>query len=284
MRQFTLNRLLLLLRAFMVTLVIMLVMHIICSFTVNKFTDDLWKQLGISQQDGTENIKTSFLNNYFQYYGARNAKNIVTGNRAAVAKDLLGYCKKYVSSQAFKSEYDKLRLNAKPAEPEKKTVRTKEEIRKEKIKETEDAIKKMETAMKDMTPDMQKIMKSSLEVYEQQIKDYKDPKSEMIEIFVSAEKYEVERQQKNYEEQYQQWENDYPADVKEIIRKRLQRYLDIASTVDFNAALVEKNHKMIFVKPAYESKPSDWKMIFRAGREIYDVTKPFVQQWLNELK
>jgi len=284
MKQFSLNGILAILRAFIIVLLIALTTHLLSSFTVNRFAEDFWKQLGISQQAGTDNIKTSFLNNYFQYYGARNAKNIAIGNRAAVAKDLLVYSKSYLSSTAFKAEYEQLRADSKPAEPEKKTVRSKEEIRNEKIKETEDALKKLEASMKDMTEDMKKIMKPSLELYQQQIKDYKDPKNEMIGYYVMAEKYEVEKQQKDYEENYKKWEENYPVNVNELIKKRLKQYIDLSATVDFNAALIEKNRKMVFVKPAYEAKPADWKMIFRAGKEVNEVTKTFVQQWLNELK
>ncbi len=284
MKQLSLPRLLNLLRIFIIILVTTFISHLLLSFTVTKYADDLWKQLGISQQAGTDNIKTSFLNNYLQHYGARNIKNIAAGNRAAVAKDLLEYSKKYISSPQFKTAYEELRMSLKPQAPERTTPRGKDEIRKEKIAETEASLKKMEAGMKDMTADMQKIMEPTLELFRQQLKDYKDPKNEMIDLYVMSEKFTVEQKIKDYEERTKKWEQDYPADVKFLVKKRLQHYLDLSATVDFNAALVEKYRKMVFVKPAYESKADDWKMIFRAGKEVNDVSRPFAQQWLSELK
>src|SRR5262245_59796020 len=112
------------------------------SFTTSRnLADDFWKQLGMTKEQGMDGRKQSFLNGYLYYYGARNAKNIAAGNRAAIAKDLLNYTKQYISSDVFRKEYESMRRNAKPVEPELKS-RTKEEIRKEKIEETETSIKK----------------------------------------------------------------------------------------------------------------------------------------------
>jgi hypothetical protein len=57
----------------------------------------------------------------------------------------------------------------------------------------------------------------------------------------------------------------------------------VAGTVDFNAELVEKDRKKKFVNRAYEGKNYEWKMIFRAGKDVYDVAKVFAEQWLKEL-
>jgi hypothetical protein len=112
------------------------------SFTTSQnIADDFWKQLGMSKDQGTDAVKQSFLNGYLYYYAAKNAKNIATNNRVAIAKDLLSYTKQYVSSPAFKKEYDQMRNGGKPEAPEEKLI-TKEEVRKEKIAETEKSIKK----------------------------------------------------------------------------------------------------------------------------------------------
>ena len=68
-------------------------------------TDDIWKMLGISRQNGTEGIKNSFLNGYLYYYGVKNAKNIAVNDRAAIATDLLNYTKEYISGPEFKKQY-----------------------------------------------------------------------------------------------------------------------------------------------------------------------------------
>ncbi len=60
--------------------------------------------------------------------------------------------------------------------------------------------------------------------------------------------------------------------------------LETTKDVDFNAKLTEQYGKKRFVNPAYEAKSAEWKMAFRAGKEVTEVTRSFAQQWLNELK
>lgn len=254
------------------------------SFTIpGKAGDDIWKQLGITQQQGTEKIKKSFINNYFEVYGMRNLKNIATGNRSAIAKDLLSYTKQYINSASFKKEYAKERVNAKPYAPTP-NARSKEDIRKDKIAETEKLIKTTENILKTATGDLKKTMQEVLDTHNKNLKDYQDPNSKTIDLLyqqqVSAEQNELQ----HYNASLKIWETNYPADYRQLIKARLQRYLDMASTVDFSAELTEKNNKKYFVNPTYEAKSYEWKMIFRAGKEVYDVTKSFAEQWIKELQ
>lgn len=253
------------------------------SFTVSyKLGDDVWKQLGLSEAQGQEKIKTSFLNNYLDYYGARNLKNLATGNKGAVAKDLLQFTKQYVNSNIFKIEYQQYRDQAKPTEPSA-TVKSKEEIRKEKISETEKSIKSMEESMKTMSADMQKIMQGGVDMQKNMLKEYKDPNSQMIDLFYQGEVMNHQSDLSRYKEDMTKWEMNYPTDHRQIIRARLQKYLTLAATVDFSAELYDKNGKKYFVKHEYEIKNDEWKMIYRAGKEVYDVTKAFAENWLKEL-
>ena len=146
------------------------------SYTAKTF-DDIWQQLGISKEDGMTNIKQSFMNGYLHYYGVKNVRNIATNDRAAIAKDLISYSKQMLSSEAFKKQYEAERNAAKPAAPEKTKAKTKEEIRKEKIAETEKALKDTEASLKKMTPEMAKSMQEVLDVFYETLKEYKNPNS-----------------------------------------------------------------------------------------------------------
>jgi hypothetical protein len=253
------------------------------SFTVAESVgDDLWKQLGLTQVQGTEKIKNSFVNDYFDTYGLRTAKNIATGNRAAVAKDLLTYVKQYVNSSAFKVAYEKERNQARPNLPTPNS-KTKESIRKDKIEETQKLMKKTEEILKTSEGDMKKTMQEVLAIHKQNLADYQDPNSKMINMMWDQELFRRDADKKHYEENLKRWETNYPADYKVLVKVRLERYLKVAGTVDFNAELVEKDRKKKFVNQAYEGKNYEWKMIFRAGRDVYDVAKIFAEQWLKEL-
>jgi hypothetical protein len=254
------------------------------SFSVKTCADDIWNQLGLTEQKGNENIRLSFLQGYLYTYGVKSAKNIATGNRAAVTKDLLTYAKQYTASEEFKKEYERNRQGAKPMEPWRKTAKTKEEIRKEKIAETEKSIAEMEKNMPTYTADVKKIMQPLLESQKETLKDYKDPNSQMIEMMALGEKTAVENDWKSYKEQVTKWEEGYPANMNAFIKRRLQQYLDIQSTVDFSAELKDVNGKKKFVNSAYEYKPADWKKVYRAGKEVNDVAKQFAAAWVKELQ
>lgn len=72
----------------------------------------------------------------------------------------------------------------------------------------------------------------------------------------------------------------YPADPRELIKKRLEEFLEVSGTVDFNAEMRGR----MFANPKYESKDDKWKMCYRAGREVVGAAREEAQKWLDELK
>ena len=89
------------------------------SFSFNNSLDDIWKQLGISQQTGTSNIKNSFLNGFIYYYGAATVRTSIGGNKAAATTNLLTYVKQYVGSDGLKG-LRSTRQSVKPTVQEKR--------------------------------------------------------------------------------------------------------------------------------------------------------------------
>jgi len=79
------------------------------------------------------------------------------------------------------------------------------------------------------------------------------------------------------------WEKRYPLDPSGLVKKRLQEYLQLAATVDFNAVLAAPDKYTVkkFANPAFEKKPHKWKAIYRAGKEVNDVVTAFVKEWLK---
>ena len=268
-------------RATAVVLLIALAGFFHFSFTTSRsMADDIWKQLGMSKEQGTDGVKQSFLNGYLNYYNARNARNIALNNRAALAKDLLTYTKQYINSPGFKKEYDQLRVSAKPTMDDLSN-KTKEDVRKEKIAETEKSIRKTEEIMKNK--DMAKVMQPTYEMLKKALVDYKDPNSKNIESYYQFELRENENKKKSYNERLAKWEKEYPSDHREKIKQRLNRFLELAATVDFDAELKQVGKMKKFVKQEYEGKPYDWKQIFRAGKEVIEPAQQFAEQWLKEL-
>ena len=276
------NLLLVKLKVMLIIFLLTLISLFSLSFTTSRqLAADIWAQLGMTRAQGTDGIKQSFLNGYLYYYGAKNAKNVAAGNRGAITKDLLTYTRQYVSSDAFKKEYEQLRKDAKPLEPENK-VRSKEEIRKEKIAETEKSIRDAEATMK-VSADMARIMKPTVEMLKKTLEDYKKPDSKNIESYFLYEKNENASRLRSYQERLTNWEKEYPVDYREKIKQRLQKFIDLSATVDFTAELKQVGNKKKFVNPVYEGKAYDWKQIYRAGREVIEPARQFAEQWIKEL-
>ncbi|MBL7739285.1 MAG: hypothetical protein JNK14_08690 [Chitinophagaceae bacterium] len=259
------------------------VLFVLSSFRAQKLTDDMWKMLGINKQSGDEKIKNSFMYGYLYYYGVKNAKNLAVNDRAAVAKDLLTYTKAFVSSSAFKKQYDDMRKQSKPEEPALKPLRSIEQIQKEEIAKTEKSIKDIEKNMKEM-PQFAKSMEPVLDMQKKNLKEYQDPKHSYFTAIAQGEKYDQENQLRNHKERTEQWKKSMPENVNDFIAERLQKMLDDTKDIDYNAQLVEKYGKKRFANPKYEGKKQEWKQGFRAGKEVTEPARAFAQQWLNELK
>ena len=86
-----------------------------------------------------------------------------------------------------------------------------------------------------------------------------------------------------YQQELANWQRDYPERPNPVIAKRLREFLALSENVDFAAELKSQNGRMMFVNPAYEAKPAQWKMCFRAGREATTAARAAVQAWLKEL-
>lgn len=254
------------------------------SYQATKMTDDIWKMLGISKQNGTEGIKNSFLNGYLYYYGVKNAKNIAVNDRAAIATDLLNYTKEYVSGGEFKKQYDDMRKSAKPQEPVQKPLRSIAEIQKEEITKTEKGIKEAEKTIKEVNVDMAKGIQPVLDMLRKNLRDYQDPTHEYFAAIAMGEKYQQEAQQKSYAGNMKRWETDYPENINAFIVDKLRKMLEYTKGIDYNAALVEKYGKKRFVNQAYEGKRTEWKQGFRAGKAVTESARVFAEKWLSELK
>ena len=276
------KQVLVLLRISAITTVLIYLSLFLSSYNYSaKVADDLWKQLGISQQQGAEKIRNSFMSGYLDYRGIRNFKNLSTGDKSAVAKDLLVYTKTYLSSDAVKSAYIKEKESVKPIAPVFDNL-TKEDIRKREIAGMKKNIEETEAMVKKF-PDMEKSAHKAIAEFEKTMKDFSAPDNKIIDILYQSQLFENKAKEDRYKESLKSWEQNYPADYRIKLKAHLEKYLNTSATVDFGAALTEKYGKKVFVNADYERKNAEWKMIFRAGKEVYAIAQPFAGQWLKEL-
>jgi hypothetical protein len=273
MKKLSLNQLIICLRICAIAFVLAILSLFLFSFTVHKFGDDFLKQLGITKSAADEKITGSILGGYLDAYGVKNAKNIVTGNRAAIVKDLLAYTKQYVTGAAFVKQYNALRESHKP-QPDK--IQTPEEMQKETITAYKKGVMDMEATVRNADASLKPVFEKVLIDARKQLKEAEDPNNKS---FVSYKKNYPELlsiKKQSYEKQLADWENEYPSNHLLFVKKRLQQFLDETKDIDFAAELTVKNGKKIFINRAYESKGNRWKMAFRAGKEVVEPARAFV--------
>jgi hypothetical protein len=253
------------------------------SFTVTRsYADDFLKQLGISKTDADTKIAGSILGGSLDQYGVRNAKNIALGNRAAVTKDLLGYVKKYVGTPAFVKEYNTMRTNQKPQLSKHQTP---EEMQRGMIESSKKSVADMEVTIKKTTDaNTKKIFEDVLLQAKKQLKEAEDPNNKQIANYRKGYPQLLKDTEAGNQKILAEWEQAYPSNHILFVKKRMQQFLDETKDIDFNTQLIEKNGKKYFVNKAYESKGNRWKMGFRAGKEVVETARAFVQQWMNEIQ
>lgn len=282
MKQATSNRKIKGLILFFVPAFLLSLFFAVCSFTAQRFTDDFLKQLGITKQSADEKIVNSILGGYIDTYGAKNAKNIALGNRKAVTLDLLGYIKKYVGSAAFVKEYNDLRDRNKPKE---EVLQTPDEMQASQIALYKKNVADIETNMKNTTDaTVKKFFETSLEQAKKSLKDAEDPNNKYLASYRKNYPQSVKNFKDSYDRSVSGWNSKYPQNQLLFVKKRLQEFLSATNNIDFSAELTERNGKKVFVNSEYEHKDGKWKMAFRAGKEVVEPAREFVQKWIDEIK
>ncbi len=177
--------------------------------------------------------------------------------KKTAALELCEFTKKYVNSPEFIENYARRRAATKPtSEPYRMS---KEEMANLKSS-LSDAEKQMAQAKKSgmLNAEQIKQMNDALNDVRNTIKNNEDPTPNKT-----------------------LWNKRFPEDPAVAVKNKLQEYLAISSTVDFNATLTGTGKNQKFTNPEYEKKGLKWKAIYRAGKEVNTVTTTFVKEWLN---
>jgi hypothetical protein len=237
---------------------------------------DLMSQLGFRPDEAKEALLTAVARGDVHYFPARAAmKSASPELRAALVKGVLDWGRTALETPEFAAQYLRVRESHKPTPP---TAADDE------MKQAQAAMRaQIDAAKKElatMPPDMRKIMEETMRQMEAQQKaQANDPALQASMKALRAEE-DTGRQQR-YEREMVEWERNYPADVHQLVAKRLRVFLDVSADVDFNAKLVARNKRMEFADPRYEAKPREWKLCYRAGKPAVDSARAFASSWLS---
>ncbi len=208
---------------------------------------------------GSFNADFNVKESVFFYPRITTLADIISGDEAAAAIDLCRYIRDYVNTREFLDGYHQKRANSRPTyEPEP------------------------------MSPESLEGMRASIAELESQLIELKKSPGENAQSIALFEPMVAEQRASlaEYEDptpNKTKWERNYPEDPAILVRRRLQEYLDLVATVDFNAQLTAPDKYKIrkFVNPGYEAKSPSWKACYRAGKEVNDAVTVFVKDWLK---
>jgi hypothetical protein len=152
-------------------------------------------------------------------------------------------------------------------------------------KADEDGKRQLEESKKaiaSLPPDQRKAVEESLKSTAELVAQMNTPEQRKMRL--DAIKAERAARAQEDADALAKWKQAYPDDPKPVVARRLREFMQLSADVDFNATLVKtQDGPSTFENPAYQAKPSQWKMCFRAGREATTAARAAVQAWLTEL-
>jgi hypothetical protein len=253
---------------------------VFCALAIMAHAADVLSQLGITPQAAKQAID-SIINSgvYNPGLPAAAFKLMPAATRGEVAAAGVAWLKTYTASPEFKQQYAQIRESHKPPPPE--LAGTPDEEMKRAEDEQKQQAEESKKALASLPPAQRAQIEEAMKAAQAMAAQLNTP--EMRKMRLDAIKAERADRMKQYEQELATWKRDYPESAAPVIAKRLREFLAASADVDFSATLTPKNGKMVFENAAYEQKPGQWKMCYRAGKEATTAARAAAQAWLKEL-
>ena len=252
----------------------------VCALIVTARAADVLSQLGITPAAAKEAVRsviTSGVYNPGLPAGAFRLMPAAARGEAAAAG--VAWLKSYVASPEFARQYADMRQQQKPAPPE--FAGTPEDELKKVDEEQKQQQEESKKAIAALPADQRAQIEEALKAAQASIAQANTP--EMRKTRLEAIKAERAARTTQYQQELATWTRTWPESATPIMAKRLREFLAASADVDFAATLTPRNGKMAFENPAYEQKPGQWKLCYRAGKEATGAARAAVQAWLKEL-
>lgn len=204
-------------------------------------------------------------------------KSLADDDRAEVIETVAEWARDYFESDLFEAAYAEHRAGSRPTPREYQESVDEEAARR--ASESLQQIEQSRTSVVSMLPEAdQAELLENLEAMKAQLEDpsFLIMQREGIEMQRAAE-------QRQFDEALVRWEADLPEHPNELVARRLRAFLDSCGDVDFDAELVEQYGRLRFADAAYERKPWEWKLCFRAGETSVAAARAAAAEWLDTL-
>jgi hypothetical protein len=252
---------------------------VVFAFSAGKKYADIFKQLKIEETEARESIFLNFQDGNLDFPRSSVITKLAIGQREAAVKEIGDYIKAYTNSAEFAAKYKAAREAAKP----QGTASAAEKI-KARVETLEHDIETTQADMKKTSGDMKKLYEMTLLEQTKELKALKNPADPMHQYYVKEASNVEDWEKQSATDDLKYWQDEYPESVKELVKRRLVKFLDFTADIDFNARLVKSGNKMIFADPALEERDGLWKSCFRCGKETINAARRYAQEWLAAVK
>jgi transposase-like protein len=253
---------------------------VLLAVTLGAGIDDYLADMKTTKEQVQNLIQNSFGYGSFTYPLA--CSKIPMGKRVAVVRAVGEFAKTFTTTDTFRKWYAEYRENQKPAPTEEMKSMT--EARKEQIAAVKAQLAEYEKAAASAPTDQKAMYKGILESMKTSLKDLENAdKSKDAEMDEAVRQSNAEAKE-GYRQKLAEWERDYPVgNPRPLLKQRLQTFLDATGDIDFNARLIKKGKVMVFESEEYESKDSNWKLAYRAGKEATQAARAIAATWMRQL-
>ncbi len=244
---------------------------------------DVVSKLGSNMTEAQEAIFSAFSGGTVYMIGTADVfKTAGAQARAAMVTAVISVARTYSGTADFARRYAMFREEQKPT-PGTAAPASADAMNDQLRKSLEAAIAGMEEAAKKM-PQMKKEFDAQIADMRRQIKEMGANTAANAELDKVL-KQGAEHQAADVKKRLAEWEQEYPADPKPFIARRLREFLALSATVDFTARTSQKpgDDALKFDNPAYEQKDNQWKYLYRAGKPAVDAARAAAQDWLKGL-
>lgn len=249
---------------------------LLTSFTC--LVSDVLEQLSLSETEAKAAIRDNFIHGSLWFPDNITIKNIAIAKRAATVKELGVYIRQYIESPQFQQAYQDARKAVAPAGKANATA-----LVSERLSEIDEELTEAEEQLNSASGDMKNLYELSLSQLRQEKEALKNPSHPMHDDYVSNLTEETAESSAQRKREAEYFNKDFPPTVRELVKVRLQKFLAVSATINFNAKLVQRGKFKVFADPALEGKNGDWKKMFRAGPETIGAARDFAQQWLRDI-
>lgn len=243
--------------------------------------NEFLQRLGLTEKQADQNISQGFLSGYINTRALARAKEIPASDHPLIVTAAVKYAKRLTASLAFNEDYQKMRLLHQPGI--KDLPITPDSLRQININNARKTLQAAEEGLKNTSGDLKQVMEEMVKTAKQALEEAQHPNNPYLQMYKENYPQLLQQAKDGHAAMLKEWNEKYPEDVKDFIKKRLTEFLEETRDINFAAATAMRNGKKRFVQPEYESKGNNWKLGYRMGSNAINAARKSVREWLDDL-